>query len=93
MTHTPDVITYSSDYEVKAAGVLKTYVRAPNKEKIRTVLGPVFKENAGKSAIIVRALYSLKSEVASFRAHLAQCMQESENQFCDPDPDLWMKPE
>ena len=44
---------------------------APNHEKIWTVLGPEFGDNAGKSAVIVRALYGLKSAVASFLAYLA----------------------
>ena len=64
---------------------------APNREKILTVLGPEFGGNAGKYAIIVRALYSLKNAHASFRAHLAQFMHESGYQYCDADPDLSMK--
>ena len=48
------------DQEVKAADVLNTYVMAPNCEKIWTVLGPEFGDNAGKLAIIVRAFCGLK---------------------------------
>ena len=44
------------DLEVKTADVLNTYVMAPNRENIWTVLGPEFVDNAGKSAIIVRGL-------------------------------------
>ena len=55
------------------------------------MLGPKFLDNAGKSMIIVRALHGLKSAVALFRAHLAQCMQELVYQSCVADPDLWMK--
>ena len=64
------------DIEVKAADAFNAYVMAPNCEKILTVLGPEFGDDAGKSAIIVRALYKLKSAGASFWAHLAQCMWE-----------------
>ena len=39
------------------------------------MLGPEFEDDASKSAMIFRVLYSLKSAGASFRAHLAQCMQ------------------
>ena len=60
------------DLEVKAADVLNAYVTAPNHEKKWTVLGPEFGDDAGKSAMIVRALWGLKSAGASFRAHLAQ---------------------
>ena len=42
----------------------------------KTILGPGVEDNAGKSAIIVRALHKLKSVSASFRVHLAQCMHE-----------------
>ena len=60
------------DLEVKAANVLNAYVTAPNHEKIWTVLGPEFGDDAGKSAVLVRALYGFKSAGASFMAHLAQ---------------------
>ena len=76
------------DLEVKAAEVLNAYVMAPNHEKIWTVLSPEFEDDAGKSAVIVRASYGLKSAGASFRAHLAQCMQELEYCSCNPDPNL-----
>ena len=51
--------------KVKATDILNAYVMTPNNEKILTVLGPEFGDNAGKSAIIVRALYGLKSAGAS----------------------------
>ena len=79
------------DLEVEAVDVLNTYVIAPNREKIWTVLGLEFGDSAGKSVMIVRALYGLKSAGASFRAHLAQCMQELGYQSCDTDPDLWKR--
>ena len=64
------------DLEVKSADLLNAYQTAPKYEKIWTVVGPEFGGNASKSTIIVRALYGLKSAGASFRAHLAQCIQE-----------------
>ena len=64
------------DLEVKAADILNLYMIVPNRENKCSVLGPEFGDDAGKSAIIVRALYGLKSAGALFRAHLVQCMQE-----------------
>ena len=64
------------DIEIKAADVWNAYMMSPNREKILTVLGQDFGDDAGKSAIIVRALYGHEFIGASFRAHLAQCMQE-----------------
>ena len=79
------------DLDVKAANILNAYVMAPNHEKLWTVFCPEFGDDAGKLAIIVRALYGLKGAGASFRAHLAQCMWELGYSSCHADPDLWMK--
>ena len=48
-------------------------------------------QDAGKPAITVRALYSMKSAGALFRVHLAQCIQELGSY--EADLDLWWKPE
>ena len=48
---------------------------------------------AGKTAIIIRALYGLKSAGAAFCAHLASFMQQMGYSSCKADPDLWMKEE
>ena len=53
--------------------------------------GTEFGPNAGKRAIIVRALYGLKS-AGSFRNHLADCMRTLGYKSCLADPDLWYKP-
>ncbi len=55
-----------NDLEVKVGDVLNANITAPVKEKVWTVLGPEFGHNAGKSAIIVRALYGFKSAGAAF---------------------------
>ena len=81
----------SHDLEIKAANALNAYMMALNIEKIWTVIGLEFGDDAGKSAIIARWLYCLKSVDASFRAHLSQCIQKLGYKSCDADPDLWMK--
>jgi hypothetical protein len=43
------------------------------------------------SAIIVCALYKLKSAGAAFRAHLASCMHQMGYTSCKADPDLWLE--
>ena len=87
------LIAALNDLPVWAADIMNAYVTAPNQEKIWTTLGPEFGEDAGKKAIIVRALYGLKSAGASFRHHLADCMKHLGYTPCLADPDLWMKPE
>jgi hypothetical protein len=77
-----------NDLNVKVGDVLNTYTTAPITEKVWTVLGPEFGIDAGKSAIIVRALYGLKSTGAEFCAHLASFMSQMGYTSCKADPDL-----
>ncbi len=74
--------------DVMEADIMNAYITAPCKEKIWTTLGPEFRANKGKKAIIVRALYSLKSAGHAFREHLAGCMQSLGYKSCLADPDL-----
>ena len=46
-----------NDLEVKVGDVLNAYITAPITEKVWTILGPECGPDAGKTAIIVRALY------------------------------------
>ena len=55
-----------NDLQVKASNVQNAFLTAPCEEKIWTKLGPEFGVDAGKSAILTRALYGLKSAGASF---------------------------
>jgi hypothetical protein len=57
------------------------------------VLGYDFGEDSGKRALIVRALYGIKSAGAAFRNYLASCMDHLEWKPCRADQDLWMKEE
>ncbi len=77
-----------NDLEVKAADILNAYISAPIKEKVWCELGPEFGPDAGKSAIIVHALYGLKSAGAAFHAHLVDCMQHLGCTSCPADLDL-----
>ena len=62
-------------------------------EKVWTTLGPEFSKDASKTAVIVRALYDLKSAGAGFRSHLVKCMESLRYESCKADLDLWLKPE
>ena len=64
-----------NDLEVKMDNIENAYLTEPVSKKIWTVLGPEFGDNQGKQAIVVQALYGLKSAGASFWNHLAECMQ------------------
>ena len=45
----------------------------------------------GKPAIVTRSLYGLKYAGASFRNHLANCMQTLGYTSCRGDSDVWQK--
>ena len=81
-----------NDLSVKTVDIQNAYIKAPCTEKVYTTLGEEFGEDAGKQAVIVRALYGLKSSGAAFRNHLAECMRHLGYIPCEADPDLWMKP-
>ena len=49
-----------NDLEVKAGDIMNAYITAPCEEKVWTVLGEEFGDDAGKAAIIVRALLWVK---------------------------------
>jgi hypothetical protein len=55
-----------NDLQVKVGDVLNAYITAPVKEKVWTVLGPEFGQDAGKSAIIVRLYMDPKALVRHF---------------------------
>ncbi len=61
-------LTFASlnDLEVKVGNVSNAYITTPVKEKVWTVLGPKFGHDSGKCAVIVHALYGLKSAGAAF---------------------------
>jgi hypothetical protein len=82
-----------NDLDVKLADIENAYLTAPITEKVWNVLGPEFGDDAGKRALIVRALYGLKSDCAAFRNHLAECMKHLGWNPCRADRDLWMKAE
>lgn len=83
-----------NDLEVKAGDIQNAYLQAPCSERITTVCGPEFGElYEGQTAILVRALYGLKSSGAAFRNHLADCMRRLGYKSCLADPDVWYRPE
>jgi hypothetical protein len=59
------------DLEVMAADVDNAYLTAPTSERVGTICGPAFGPDAGKKAIICRALYGLKGSGAPYRNHVS----------------------
>ena len=68
--HIALTIATLDDLQVKCGDVLNAYITAPVMELIWTTLGTDFGYDQGKTAIVFRALYGLKSSGADFRKHL-----------------------
>jgi Reverse transcriptase (RNA-dependent DNA polymerase) len=87
------LIAALNDLEVFAADIQNAYLTSPCEEKIYTILGEEFgPHRKGKKAIVVRALYGLKSAGASFRNHLASCLGHLGFTSSRGDPDVWFRP-
>jgi hypothetical protein len=82
-----------NNLDVKMADIENSYLTAPITDKVWTVIGSEFGDDAGNRELIVRTLYGLKSAGASFRNHLAECMKHLGWHLCRADRDLWMKAE
>ena len=77
------------------ADIGNAYLKAPCREKVHVVVGPELfgAEHEGKIAVIVRALYGLKSAGASWRSHLSNVIiDEMGYRPCKADNDVYLKP-
>jgi hypothetical protein len=79
--------------EVKMGYIENAYLTAPVTEKVWTVLGPEFGDDAGKRELIVTSLYGLKYAVIAFRNNLSACMENLGCKLCLADHDSWMNDE
>jgi hypothetical protein len=82
-----------NDLDVKMDDIENAHLTEPITEKVWHVLGPEFGDDTGKRALIVRAMYGLKSAGAAFRNHLAEFMNHLGWNSCRTDRDLWTKAE
>ncbi len=82
-----------NEVDILAADIGNTYLNADTREKVHTTLGLEFgQELAGKTAVICKALYGLKSSGAAWRAHLANTLHDLQYRSSLADPDIWMRP-
>jgi hypothetical protein len=87
-------LTYASlnGLEVCAGDIRNAYLQAPSSQKDYIICGPEFGlENAGKKALIHRALYGGKAAGRDFRNHLRECTRHLGFTACLADPDVWMR--
>ena len=77
---------------VMAADIRNAYLQAPTSEKHFVICGPEFGiDNAGKKALITRALYGGKTAGRDFWHHLRSCMKFLGFESSRADPDVWMR--
>ena len=84
-------LTTPNGLDAKINDIQNAYLNASTTERLYTKLGPEFDLDAGKFAVIVRALYGTESAGASFRNHLADCMLDLKYESCIANPDVWIK--
>jgi hypothetical protein len=85
------LIAAINGYDVIAADVQNAYVHATSLEKYYAIAGDEFGEDKGKTALIVRVVYGLKSSGASWRAHIAHTLSDMRFVPSRGDPDVWMR--
>jgi hypothetical protein len=84
------LIAAINGYDVITADVQNAYVQATSLEKYYAITGDEFGEDKCKTALIVSALYGLKSSGASWHAHIAHTLSDMGFLPSRGDPDIWM---
>ncbi|CAJ1969014.1 unnamed protein product [Cylindrotheca closterium] len=87
------VIAALNGLNVLSADVSGAYLNAKCAEKVYCILGKEFGEYAEKKAILVKAVYGLKSLGFAWRSLCADVLKEQlEFQPCRGDMDVWRRP-
>ena len=90
------LIAALNDLSVATTDIGNAYLNAPPKEQVHVIVGPELfgEDNAGKTAVVVRALYGLKSAGNAWREYFATfVMAELDFDPTTADPDVYRRPE
>ena len=80
--------------DILAGDVQNAYLNAETKEKVYFIAGNEWKANEGRTILIVRALYGLKSSALAWRKHLADTIGNKLGfKSSLADPDVWLEAE
>jgi hypothetical protein len=80
-----------NDLDILGADVQNAFLTAPNKEKCWMIAGPEFGSEEGKTFLVVKALYGLKSASFSSRSYVAQKLTSMGFTSTMADPDVWLR--
>ena len=80
-----------NDLDILGADVQNAFLTAPNKEKCWMVAGSEFGSEEGKTFLVVKALYGLKSASFSFRSYMAEKLASMGFLSSLADPDVWLR--
>ena len=88
------LLTIASDnkLQVVTGDIGGAYLNAPAKEKIYSKAGPEFKEFEGRTIIIKRALYGLKTSAGAWWEHLASSLRQLGFKTSTMDANVWLQP-
>jgi hypothetical protein len=78
--------------DILAADIGKAYLQAPVREKVHTTEGPEFgPNNVGKTVLVTRAMYGLKSSGAAWHAKFSDTLRSMNFKPSYADPDVWVR--
>jgi Reverse transcriptase (RNA-dependent DNA polymerase) len=80
-----------NDLRVLIGDIQGAYLYARTDERIWTTCGPEFGSDQGRPAIIVLALYGLRSSGARWREQMASTLRDLGFSSCKADADVWMR--
>jgi len=80
-----------NDLEVLGADVQNAFFMAHNKEKVYMIAGLKFGADEGKTYLLVRSLYGLKSASFKFRSFMSEKLVDVGFQSSLADPDVWLR--
>jgi Reverse transcriptase (RNA-dependent DNA polymerase) len=85
------VVAALNGLQITAADIGNAYLNAFTSEKVYVIMGPEFGQEAIRLAVIVRALYGLKSSGAAWHAYFAQSLTDLGFLSCKSDLDAWRR--
>ena len=83
-----------NNLQVISCDIQNAYFATPYREKLYYITGKEFGSDQGKTNIVRRVLYGLKTSGISFRKFLAGSFTNMGFRSCTrADPDVWMRPQ